>query len=120
MKTSNDINPQITSGTYSYLDAGGTQDIVEVTNTSGNICKIIGITVDCNVLTQNGTLGLMIKVDSSNYREVAKTSFTVASDDSCSLFANIYTENAFKFTWLEGADEGAARDLPYEMSYEII
>lgn len=114
----NNLEPMVTTGSYSYLDAGATQDIVEVTNTTKVLVR--GIFVDCNTLTQNGTLGFMIKVDGTNYREVAKAAFTVASDDSISLSINMIVDVDFKFTWLEGGDEGAARALPYKISYEPV
>ena len=106
------------AATFSYVDAGNVQAIVTVDNTIKK--RIKGIVVDCDTLGQNGVLGLQIKVDGTNYREVAKTAFTLASDDSVSLFADIVTDLPFQFTWLEGGDEGTARALPYELSYEYL
>lgn len=111
----NDYGSFISYGTLSYLDAGSTQDIVEIT--TNDKIKVHGIVIDCNALTQNGTLGFQTKVDGSNYREVNKAAFTVASDDSVSLEINQVLNTDFKFTWLEGGDEGAARDIPYRLSY---
>lgn len=111
------LEPTITSATFSYLDAGGTQDIVEVVNTKKVLVK--GIAVDCNTLTQNGTLDFWTKIDGTNYRKIKSVAFTVASDDSVMLDINIEVDDDFKFTWTEGGDEGAARDLPYKLSYEI-
>lgn len=113
------IQGSVSSGTLSYLDAGGTQDIVEVT-TSDKKHLIRGILVDCDNLTQDGTLALFVKVDGTNYREVANVAFTVASDDSVLLDANLITDKDFKFTWTEGGDEGAARNIPFKASYQVL
>ena len=110
------IEPTIVSSSYTYLNAGSAQDIVEVTNTKKVF--VHGIFVDCTALTQNGTLGFSVKVNGTNYRQVAKAAFTVATDDSVYLQINATVDKDFKFTWLEGADEGADRALPYKLSYE--
>lgn len=115
----NRLEPTVASATFSYLDAGGTQDMVEVVNT--HKVKVNGIFVDCNTLTQNGILKFWTKIDGSTYRMVQATTFTVASDDSIFAALNLVTDKDFKFTWEEsGGDEGAARDLPYKLSYEVL
>lgn len=109
------VSGTIASASFDYLDAGAKQTIVEVVNTAKKLVK--GIFVDCNTLIQNGTLGFETKIDGTNYREVAKAAFTVATDDSIMLPVNIITDKDFKFTWTEGGEEGADRALPYKISY---
>ena len=104
------------TGTLTYLDAGGKQTIKEITNTTRKLVK--GIFVDCNVLTQNGTIGFEVKVDGTNYRNVANKAFTVATDDSVWFEVNCGVTEDFKFTYTEGADEGADRALPYMLYLE--
>ena len=116
LATAAQLEPTISSSSYTYIDAGGVQDIVEVVNTKKILVR--GIFVDCNTLTQDGTLSFWTKIDGTNYRRVADVSFTQASDDSVMLSINIETDKDFKFTWEEGVDEAADRALPYKLSYE--
>lgn len=105
------------AGTATYLDAGATQTVVEVTNSERKLVK--GCLIDCNALTQNGTFGFQVKVDGTNYREVATKSFTVASDDSIYFEVNAGVTQDFKFTYTEAVDEGDDRSLPYMLYYEV-
>jgi len=112
------IEPSISSGTFSYLDIGGTQNIIEVVNTKKVLVK--SAMVDCVNLTQNGTLSFWTKPDGTNYRKMSNldVAFTIASDDSICMKVDIETDKDFKFTWTEGGDEAAARDIYYKISYE--
>lgn len=114
---STQIDPTITTATYTYLDAGGAQDVVEVVNTDKALVK--GIFVDCTTLTQNGTLTFSVKIDGTNYRVVKSQSFTVASDDSIYMPIDMAIDDDFKFSYTEGVDETADRDLPYKLVYEV-
>lgn len=107
-----------TSGSLSYLNAGASQAIVTLENTLKK--HIHGILLDCNTLTQNGVLAFQVKVDGTNYRTVASATFTVATDDSINLAVNLITSQHCKFIYTEGADEGADRALPYEVSYTYL
>jgi len=110
------LDPTVTSSSYSYTDAGGVQDIVAVVNTKR--VHVHGILVDCTTLTQNGTLSFLTKIDGTNYRRcVPDQAFVVATDDSVYMRVDIVTDKDFKFTWTEGGDEGADRALPYKLSY---
>ncbi len=111
------LEPTITTATYTYLDAGSAQDIVEVVNTDKALVK--GIFVDCTTLTQNGTLTFSVKIDGTNYRVVKSQAFTVASDDSIYMPIDMAIDDDFKFSYTEGGDEGADRDLPYKLVYEV-
>jgi hypothetical protein len=104
--------------TYAYLNAGGVQDIIEITNSQRALVRSIAI--DCTELTQNGTIGFWMKIDATNYREVKTTAFTVASEDSVGWIINLVVNADFKITFTEGGDEGADRSLPYVLSYQLL
>jgi hypothetical protein len=111
-----------TSGTFSYLDAGGEQTIVEMA-TSTHYLHMRGIWLDLNTITLNGTIKVYYKVDGTNYREIkgAGDTFTVAADPDCIyLDLNIFTKADLKVTYTESADEGAARAIPYTIIYTAV
>jgi hypothetical protein len=105
------------TGTLSYLDAGGEQTVIELTPTTRKI--IAGIWLDLVNMTQDGTIKLYYKIDGANYREFTSQTFTVATDsDGTYINLNMGITSDFKVTYTEGADEGAARDLPYQIILE--
>lgn len=107
------------SGTFSYLDAGGEQDVVEITNSTRKILH--GIWLDLVNMTQDGTIKIYYKVDGTNYREIESYPFVVATDaDGIYLNLNMGITEDFKVTYTESADEGAARDLPYSIVYRTV
>lgn len=104
-------------GTLSYLDAGGEQTIAELTD--GRARVIHSIFCDLSNMTQDGDLKLYAKIDGSNYRQIDTHAFTVATDpDGVLIRGPIAIDHDVKLTYTEGADEGAARDLPYTIVYE--
>lgn len=110
------VNDEI-KGTFSYLDAGGEQTVVELTPT--NRIMITGVWIDLVNMTQDGTIKLYYKVDGSTYRQYNEISFTVASDPDGVLIPAPSTIDAdWKLTYTEGADEGAARAIPYAVFWD--
>ena len=104
-------------GTLSYLDAGGEQTIAELTD--GRARVIHSLWLDLSNMTQDGDIALYAKVDGSNYRKFHTHAFTVATDpDGVHLQGPFGIDHDVKLTYTEGADEGAARDLPYTIVYE--
>lgn len=104
--------PDDTDGTFSYLDAGGEQDVFEITGSSRKF--IAGILLDLSNMTENGTIRVYSKIDGSNYRLLDEFYFTVATDpDGFLLNVKVPISVDFKVTYEESADEGAARDIPY-------
>lgn len=107
------------NGTFSYLDAGGEQDVAVVTPASGEIVQ--GIWLDLSNMAQNGTIKIYYKIDGSNYRQVSVSgtvqsyAFTVADGvDGVYIPGPFgFGPNQYKVTYEEGADEGAARAIPY-------
>lgn len=107
------------SGTFSYLDAGAEQDVVELTNSTRK--TISAIFVDAINLTNNGTFKVYYKVDGTNYRELVAnaTTITAGTDEAINLIAgNLAITEDFKVTYTEASDEGAARDIPFSVIYE--
>lgn len=94
---------------YTYLDAGGEQDVFEDTGVTRRICSIA---IDLNAMTQNGTIRIYRKEDGSNYRIWIEETVTAAGAEK------IWTKNAFrinqhwKLTYEEAVDEGADRSIP--------
>lgn len=113
------------SGTFSYLDAGGEQDVVEITNTTRKVIQ--GIWLDLDAMTQNGVIKCYHKIDGTNYRQVSvggtiqSYSFTeVDGIDGVYLDLNMGITSDFKVTYEEDVDEGTARDIPYSIVYRTI
>jgi hypothetical protein len=105
--------------TTTYTDAGGEQTIVEITTV--NRTKINGIWLDLVNMTQNGTMKLYYKIDGSNYRQFGGDfDFVVATDNDGQYFnLNMGITDDFKVTYTESADEGADRDVPYCIVYDL-
>lgn len=109
--------PAVISASFSYLDAGGEQTVFEITGVAKHF--VTGIMVDMTTITQNGTFKLYSKIDGTNYRELSAITFTVASDsDGVLLDFRVPVDTDFKLTYTEGADEGAARAMPYKYILE--
>lgn len=107
------------SGSYSYLDAGGEQTVLELTP-GANKYKINGIFLDLVNMTQNGTIKVYLKVDGTTYRELFSDSFVVATDsDGVFIDFSATINDDLKVTYTEGADEAAARTIPYQIVYEV-
>jgi len=109
------------SGTFSYLDAGAEQDVVEITNSTRKI--INAIWVDAINLTNNGTFKVYYKVDGTNYRELTDLAYTITAGTTEAVNLLGYAGNLgitedLKVTYEEAGDEGAARDIPYSLIYE--
>jgi hypothetical protein len=107
-------------GTFSYLDAGGEVDIIEITPVDGE--QIDGIWIDLVNMTQNGTIKLYSKIDGSNYRQVSISgtiqsyAFTVADGVDGVYIPGPFSINTdFKVSYEEGANEGADRAIPFRV-----
>jgi len=108
------------AGVFTYMDAGGEIDIIEITPASGEI--IDSIWLDLTTMTQNGTIKLYSKIDGATYRQVSVNgttqsyAFTVADGiDGFMIPGPFAIASDFKVSYEEGADEGANRDIPYRV-----
>ncbi len=106
------------SGTLSYLDAGGEQTVVELTTSTRK--TLHGIWLDMVNLTQDGTVKVYHKIDGTNYRLFKTVAFTVLTDpDGLYIALDCGITSDLKVTYTEGADETAARDIPYSVVYDV-
>jgi hypothetical protein len=109
------------SGSFVYLDAGGEQTVIEITNSKKAF--ITSIIIDTNTLTQNGNFKLYHKVDGTNYKLSETIGFTAASGEDVKVIASNFNfkiplSGDFKLTYTESADEGADRTLYYNYVLE--
>lgn len=113
------VDTNDSTGTFSYLDAGGEQDVIEITNSTRKI--IDAIWVDTANLTNNGTFKIYYKVDGSNYRVLSNTTtidFSLSAAYNL-LSTSIAITSDIKVTYEEASDEGAVRNIPYSVIYEV-
>lgn len=113
----NGIATRTTSTEYTtaltYLDAGGEQTLWEDTAVTRRI--IHSIWADTEVLTQNGSFKVSLKIDGTNYRLWKTVAFTVASDGAMNILSGLgalAVNCPIKVTYTEGGDEGADRVIP--------
>ena len=106
-----------TAGPFSYLDAGGEQDVVEDTAVTR---RHIWLEFSNRNMTQTGTFRIYRKIDGTNYDLYAEQAVTVSAGDERAFDAEFTTNQAWKLTYEEGADEGAARDIPFNVITQVI
>lgn len=110
------------SGTFSYLDAGGEQTVVELTTTTRK--QVYGISLDLtNITIDAAVIKIYLKPDGTNYREIQakRLTFNASTDgDGVYIDLNMGITSDFKVTFTEGGDEGADRDIPYSLVYRTI
>lgn len=106
-------------GTFAYTDAGGEQTVIEVLNASANLLKLAGAWFDMTTLTKDGTFKCYYKIDGTNYRVFNTSSWTTADDDGVLIDLHPMISGSFKVTYTESADEGASRNIPYEVNFEV-
>jgi len=104
------------AGPYSYTDAGGEQDVYEDTATTR---RRISLCFSNRNMTQVGTFRIYRKVDNSNYDLWIEQPVTVGIGDERAWDKELVTSLPWKITYEEGADEGAARDIPYEVITQV-
>ena len=109
----------IDEGTYTYVDAGAEQTVLEITDDVPRILH--GVWLDLSTMAQNGTIKCYYKVDGTNYRQTSingteqSYAFTVGDTiDGVYIKMNLGIRYDFKITYTEGANEGADRDIPYQ------
>jgi hypothetical protein len=110
------------SGTLSYLDAGGEQTVVELTTTTRKV--LYGISLDMTNIAEDGAaIKVYLKPDGTNYKEILAKAlqFSPSTDgDGLYIDLNMSITSDFKLTFTEGADEAAAKDIHYSLVYRTI
>ena len=109
------LAPAEAAGPFSYLDAGAEQTVYEDATT---VMRRISLDLDLNAMTQNGTVRLYRKTDAANYRIWIEEPYNVGGAEKVFSRDNIVTNQHFKVTYEEAADEGAARSIPYNVITE--
>ena len=109
------LAPAEAAGPYSYLDAGEEQDVYEDATTD---MRRISLDLDLNAMTQNGTVRLYRKTNGVNYRIWIQEAYSVGGAEKVFSRDNLVTNQHFKVTYQEAADEGAARSIPYNVITE--
>ena len=102
------------TGTATYGDAGGEQNIIEQSLTTRR--KIESIWLDLNALTKGGTWKLSHKIDGSNYRQFDSGVWGITDDDGVQI-DGFTVNNDWKLTWTEADDEGGDRNIKYNIIY---
>lgn len=101
-------------GPYSYTDAGAEQTVREDTAVTR---RHVYVEVSNRNMTQAGTFKVYRRTDGSNY-DLYLTQPTLASGER--VWDTEFTTNqAWKITYTEDADEGAARDIPFNVITEV-
>ena len=105
------------AGPFSYLDAGGEQDVVEDTATTR---RKINIEFSNRNMTQAGTFRVYRKTDGTNYDQWTSASAAVGAGDDRTWDAEFVTNQAWKLTYEEDLNEAAARAIPYNVITQVI
>ena len=104
-------------GPYSYLDAGGEQDVYEDTATTR---RHIRFEVSNRNMTQTGTFRVYRKVNGANYDLYTSQPVKVVAGSDRAWDVEFTTNQAWKITYEEDVNEGAARDIPYNVIIQQI
>jgi hypothetical protein len=104
-------------GSYTYTDAGGTQAVI--TFTPIDSVKLSGIFLDLNAMTQNGTVTVSYQIDGTNARDFHTVPFAIATSlKGMYLDIPAIIDDAIVVNYTEGANEGAARSIPFAYIFE--
>ena len=104
-----------TVGPFTYLDAGGEQDVVEDLSTTR---RHINVEFDLTAMTQNGTIRLYRKVDGVTYQIFSEVAFVAADVEQ--VFEYVFSTNQdWRLTYQEAVDEGANRLIPFNVITEV-
>ena len=101
------------TGPFSYLDAGAEQDVYEDAATTTR--RKVWIEISNQNMTQTGTFRLYRKVDGVTYDQFSSDPVLVAAGEDRAFSYEFVTNQHFKVTYEEDADEGAARDIDYNV-----
>lgn len=106
-----------TNGPFTYTDAGGEQDVHESTAVTR---RRVSIVLSNRNMTQTGTVRLFMKVDGINYDQYDSSTVTVGAPDNRAFDYQFVTNQNYKLTYQENADEGAARVIDFQVIEEAL
>lgn len=105
------------AGPFSYLDAGGEQDVVEDSVTTR---RHIWVEFSNRNMAQTGTFRIYRKVDGANYDLYAEQPVLVAAGEERAFDAEFTTNQHWKLTYQEDVNEGAARAIPFNIITQVV
>ena len=105
------------AGPYSYLDAGGEQDVYE---NAAVTRRKVALSVSNRNMTKTGVFRIYRKENAVNYDLWIEQPVTVGAGDERVWDKEFKTNQHWKITYEEDADEGAARDIPYNVILEAM
>ena len=112
------ISPRPTVSSYSLPDDANEHDLYEWIPTTGEGRVFWSAWVDATTLTKDATFRLYVKVDGTTYRIFFVKAFTAATDvDGVFFDCLVGTNTSFKITVQGAGGEGAARALPYRVTW---
>ncbi len=104
-------------GPYSYVDAGGEQDVYEDAVTTR---RRIWVSASNRNMTQTGNFRIYRKEDGANYDLYIEEPVLVAAGSERAWDREFTTNQHWKITYEEDVDEGAARAIPYNVIIQVI
>jgi len=105
------------AGPFSYLDAGGEQDVVEDTAVTRRHIKL---EFSNRNMAQTGTFKVYRKIDGTNYDLYASQAVTVGAGDERAFDAEFSTNQAWKLTYTEDVDEGGNKAIPFNVITQVV
>lgn len=105
------------AGPYSYLDAGGEQDIYEDTAVTR---RRIWFEVSNRNMTQTGTFRIYRMVNGANYDLYIEQAVLIAAGEDRAWDAEFTVNQHWKITYEEDVNEAANRDIPYNVIMQVI
>jgi len=104
-------------GPFSYLDAGGEQDVYEDAVTTR---RRIWVSVSNRNMTETGNFRIYRKEDGANYDLYIEEAVLIAAGSERAWDSEFTTNQHWKITYEEDVDEGAARAIPYNVIIQVI
>lgn len=104
-------------GPYTYLNAGGNQVVYTDART---VRRLISLELDLSNMAQDGTVRLYRMTDAAIYEIWIEQAFDVAGAEKIWTRDDIVTSQPFRINYEEAVDEGADRDIPFNVVTRIL
>lgn len=104
-----------TNGPFSYLDAGGEQDVHESTAVTRRRASLV---FNNQNMTQTGSFRFFIKTDGTTYDLDTTSAVTISAGDDRVFRIEVVTNQNYKLTYEEDVDETAARAIDFHVIEE--
>ena len=109
---------QKTTDTYSHPNGTTEQDLV-VIDVTDEIFNAGALALDLSNLTEAATFRFYLRIDGTNHRQVdgMEIIWGPANEDGLVFNLSLIAHQDFRVTIQSGIAEGAARDIPYTLTY---